>query len=375
MFSKKRMALTCATGVAIAVSLVGTANARQSSPDRSVAARAIAAAPADVTWEPRGPSAAADKVGTQIYVYWASTTGELEEAYSDNVASNWHGGPVAGMGTLFSQPAVATTYQDHDGHSWQYVFWEGGGTHQLWMAYWNGAWNGPFNLGYGSLGSQPTASYDVTASSGNVMVVSWTGTDGNIWYATSTTPYDTASWPLRPTEAMNTNGNPVGTVTEAPSASGTCNYGAGCTYDDVFWQGTDNTLWEATYVPDTNKWQPNDHVLDTTLGSEPSATANFTVMSGDAADLAWRGGGGDGNLWFWPRTDPNANPKNLGMGDLGSAPTITFNDPDGAINATWYFFWKGSTNNDLFEAYAPPGELLQGPIDLGFGPIGGDPAS
>lgn len=168
---------------------------------------------------------------------------------------------------------------------------------------------------------------------------------------------------------MNTNGNPVGTVTGSPSASGTCNFSASCTYDDVFWRGTDNTLWEATYVPDTNQWHPNDHVLDTTLGSDPSATANFTATAGDAADLAWRGGGGDGNLWFWPRTDPNSNPKNLGMGDIGSAPAITFNDPGGAFNASWFFFWKGSTNNDLFEAYAVPGKNLQGPFDIG-GPVG-----
>jgi hypothetical protein len=379
MFSKTHVAVTCAAGMAIALSLAGTASARQNTPDLSLAAAhgsVLKSAP-DVqpTWEPRGPSAAADKVGNQIYVYWASTSGELEEAYSDNGTSDWKSGPVPGMGTLYSQPSVATTYQDAGGHSWQYVFWEGGGAHQLWMAYWNGAWNGPYNLGYGSLGSQPTVSYDVTSTIGNVMVVSWTGTDGDLWYATSTTPYDTSSWPLSPTKATNTKGNPVGTLTGAPSASGTCNYGAGCTNDDVFWQGTDNTLWEASYIPDTNQWQPNQNPYTSTLGSEPSATADLDQESGDAAVLAWRGGGGDGNLWFWDYADPNASPQNLGMGDLGSAPAIAWNAPGGAVNSSEYFFWKGSTNNDLYEAYAVPGQNLQGPFNLGFGPIGGDPAT
>lgn len=380
-FRTRRVALTLAASAAVAVGVAVPASAARSAPAGNAGMAAAAPTPTPspdaAAFTTRGPSAAADKVGSQIYVFWASTTGQLEEAFSDNGTTDaWKSASPPGMGTLYSQPTVATTYQDHGGHSWQYVFWEGTGpNHNLFMAYWNGSWNGPFNLGDGPLGSAPTASYDVTATQGNEMVVSWAGTGGVMWYTRSTNPSDPASWPANPTKAMNTNGNPVGAISGAPSASGTCNNDAACTNDDVFWQGGDNTLWEATYLPDTNQWRPNVHELDTTLGSAPSATPDFSVISGDAADIAWRGGGGDGNLWFWPLTDPNAKPINLGMGDLGSAPAITFNDVNGTVNSSWYFFWKGTGNNDLFEAYMAPGKNLQGPINLGFGPIGANPVS
>jgi hypothetical protein len=383
MLTKASIVMAGVAGAALVLSLAGTAGATVNTSARSSAAarsghlkspvtarlssaqRSSLSAPA---WASRGPSAASDSFGN-LYVFWKSPSGVLSEGYSAGTGS-WNGSSLPQMGTLGSQPTVAISRnQTHDGKNWQYVFWQGGGDKGLWMAYWgaNGTWTGPIKIpGMGSLGSEPTAAED-QVTSGQKMVVYWTGADGYVWYAQTNTPNDVSSW-SGPFKASNrNNGAKMGPVFAAPSASGTCTVSFACTDDYVYWAQNGVALYRGTYNVDQGQWTSGPtEVQNVVLGSEPSAAMNINNTD-QGGTVAWRGSGGTADLWFW--TDNNGNlPDNLGMGPLGSAPAIAFDPGSGALFAENWFFWRG-TNNDLWDAHTSQ-TGIKGPYDLQLGPIG-----
>src|SRR5271170_4941338 len=126
----------------------------------------------------RGPSAATDEFNNQ-YVFWRGATGSnnLWEGWYNAYTGQWNGPTDLGMGTLGSEPTVATSDQVFAGpggkeFNAQYVFWRGTDG-ALWMAYWEGSWHGPISLGE-ELCSQPSATALETLT-GLKIYVYWKG--------------------------------------------------------------------------------------------------------------------------------------------------------------------------------------------------------
>jgi hypothetical protein len=63
---------------------------------------------------------------------------------------------------------------------------------------------------------------------------------------------------------------------------------------------------------------------------------------------------------------------NRGLGPLGSAPADAVYEPNGSFSSETWFFWKGSANNDLYEAHTSR-DGMRGPYNLHLGPIGSQP--
>ena len=323
----------------------------------------------------RGPSAGADELGNQ-YVFWRGTGGQLEEAWYSQYTRQWSGPIDLNMGTLGSEPSVAISTANapcdsgQNACGLQYVYWEGTGPgYDLWMAYWDkSGWHGPINLGMGPLGSQPAASYNdpaVLSPQGQELDVYWKGTDGNLWYAYSDSGYTTPGGYSGPHAAYH-NGHGLGVLGSSPSASTAVGQN-GADYDYLTWQGTDGALWNAEFGLYNHAWLTGatKNTCCGTLGGPPSVAAE--AASSASYDVVWQGDGGSYNLWWW--FNGRSSPIDLGMGTLGSAPTIAFSGD--AANYHLYVFWKGSSDASLYEAYFDgPNGPWHGPIDLGMGPLG-----
>jgi hypothetical protein len=130
----------------------------------------------------------------------------------------------------------------------------------------------------------------------------------------------------------------------------------------VFWAGQDGDLWEAYY--NGSSWSDQDLGIGP-LGSEPAVAVSPDQSSGGNSwqYVFWKGT--DGNLWeaWW---DGSWNgPENLGMGPLGSEPTVGVD-----ANGNQFVFWEGTQGN-LWEALY--NGTWNGPSDLGDGPLGSSP--
>lgn len=398
MIRSRSIGMAGAVCAAIVLALAGTASARQNAAGRGVtaagASRARLSADAiEPVWLARGPAVAADRRGHQIYVFWASPAGVLEEAWSADGVNDWENATLSQMGTLYSQPSVVTTFQDQSGgHSWIYVFWEGTGEHALWMAYYGtNGWNGPFQVNDGPMNSDPSASLTISATADPV-VVTWTGTDGDIWYTQSSDPSarnPDGTWKntfTTPKKAVNNGtGKAEGPIAgnESPAAAGTCTSDpSGCKDEPVFWYDKyTGYLDQGTYDVASDDWinGPGTVLTSQVLGSDPSAT--IASYASNEPIIAWRGSEGGGKLWVWDTASgggPIAHPE---CGALGSAPAVVFSPtwtptyPYGPV----FFFWKGSTVNTLFEGYEVsnnPYTNFNCPVNgISSAPIGGDPAT
>ncbi len=318
-------AAACAT---VALVLMGAAagNADARPPVTKAAPARLAAADASVlpTWVGRGPSAAGDQDYGYVYAAWEGTSGYLNESTRNPNNGDWTSQRLTQMGTIGSQPSIAVTAQVHNGQNWQYIFWQGTTNQTLKMAYWGtGGWNGPFTIpGMGVIGSQPMAVHENNAGQPGTIVVYWTGTDGNIRYAYSNTPYDTSSW-SGPFLAKN-GANNMGPVFGTPAPSGTCGSSASCVDDWVFWVGANTGyLREADYDPRLNQWTAGPSTVSTCCqpGSPPSAVSTKLEPT---ENVAWRGSGGTADLWVM--TDDNYHTPVItdyhGISGLASAPAV-----------------------------------------------------
>lgn len=322
----------------------------------------------------KGPSAAADKFGN-IFVFWKGTHGQLEEAWYSRYNRRWHGPTNLRMGTLGSEPTVAVSPIQNSacsgGHfcGEQYVYWRGSNRrHDLFLAYWNGTgWHGPVNLGMGPLASEPAASSNGEVGRA-VENIYWTGTNGNVWYAYSTTTVATSARDYSGPHQASYKGHGLGPLGSSPSTTiDSCDESGlpACFgyFDHVEWRGKDGALWGAAYDTLSNRWDTRavKNPVTRTLGGPPSAAedpdANVTYT-------AWQGTGVH-HLWFW--WDGLKHPIDEGFGTLGSAPSLTWTAS--GVSGIVYAFWKG-TNARLYEAYyTEETGAWHGPYNLGMGPL------
>jgi hypothetical protein len=290
----------------------------------------------------RVPAVATDSFGN-IYSFWRSTSGNLEEANYSASSGTWSGPNDLGYGQLGSEPTVATGPQSSGGYAYQYVFWRGANG-DLWEAFWNGSWQGPKDLGYGPLGSAPTVGVD---SSGNEYV---------FWESANAVPAD------RGLEEAEWNGSSWGS---AHAISGMGPLGSSPTVavaadgdQYVFWEGTNGDLWEAFW--NGSSWNGPTDRGDGTLGSPPAAGVDG---SGNEY-VFWESGSGNLEETQWNGSSWGSAHAISGMGPLGSAPAVAV-----ASGGDQYVFWEGTgPNYDLWEA-AWGGSSWSGPSDDGFGPL------
>lgn len=123
---------------------------------------------------------------------------------------------------------------------------------------------------------------------------------------------------------------------------------------DVFWKGADGNLWEGFYA---GGWHGANYVGMGPLGSSPTVAVTPTGEQ----DVFWRGT--DGSLWEgWYANGHWNGPRSLGMGVLGSQPTAT------AWGSEVDVFWTG-VDGGLWEAYSDAGGTWHGPTLVTSGPL------
>src|SRR5207302_42174 len=118
---------------------------------------------------------------------------------------------------------------------------------------------------------------------------------------------------------------------------------------DVFWQGTDNQLWEGFYKG--ARWVGPQSLGMSPLGSPPSVA----VLPSNEEDVVWSGT--DANIWLatW-MGGPWSGPTPVGMGPLGSPPGAAARGTETDV------FWQG-TDRNLWEAC--PRGARRYPLDHG----------
>ncbi len=132
-------------------------------------------------------------------------------------------------------------------------------------------------------------------------------------------------------------------------------WGAG--HADVFWRGTDGSLWHAWYIG--GRWA-GPQSLGGSLAGDPSAVS----WGPGHIDVFWKGT--DTQLWHVYYADGWHGPERLGGGPLGSPPHAD-TDQLGSIDV----FWAGTDGNLWRMGYAGGWSVV--PRDLGGGPLASDP--
>jgi hypothetical protein len=202
----------------------------------------------------------------------------------------------------------------------------------------------------GPLGSAPSAATGPQTSGGNhYQYVFWQGTDDYLWEA-----YWNGSWqgPLR-IGFNGLNSPPSVTVTEDG-------------VQHVFWRGNDGALWQGYY---NGHWNLQN-LGCATLGSQPGVASDSL---GDVF-VFWAGSnGGLWERWFNSQTSTwSACQRDGNMGTLGSSPTVYAFVSGGVPKQE--VFWKGSTSSaELWEALWTGGGW-SGPTNLHNGPLGSGPS-
>jgi hypothetical protein len=274
------------------------------------------------------PSAVTSVPGTGA-VFAKGTDGRLWEAVTQP-GHGWSALRPLNMGRLGSRPAaVAQADGVID------VFWRGSADHHLWQAQYTPGhgWGKPHNLG-GRLGSAPAPA----VSGRGALTVFWQGRDGHLWMIRRNPG-------RRWTRPANLG---MGRLGGAPVATGLASGEV-----DVFWPARSHAnVWQLSYLPGHGWGTAQD--LPAGVSAGPVAVA----APATGVDVFWRGS--NGTLWWaaghgasWTRPAP------AGMGVLGSAP-FAAGQPGGAANV----FWKGSADAHLWQAGYRRG-TWSGPANLG----------
>jgi hypothetical protein len=147
----------------------------------------------------------------------------------------------------------------------------------------------------------------------------------------------------------------MGKLGGAPAATGLASGEA-----DVFWPAKSRaSVWQLSFFPGRG-WGKAD---DLTAGVSAGPVAVAAPATG--VDVFWRGS--NGTLWWAAGHGASwAQPARLGMGVLGSAP-FAAGQPGGVVNV----FWKGSADGHLWQARYRRGAWSR-PADLG-GAVSGPP--
>jgi hypothetical protein len=283
------------------------------------------------------PATAITGSGT-AYVFWKGIDGNLWQAQGSG--NGYLGaGTSLGFGTLGSEPTAGVDAQGNT-----YVYWEGGNM-DLFEAYWNGAqWVGPYNFGMGPLGSAPTVA--ITASGG--AYVFWRGTDGNLYEAQGDARHDATHHLYGP---YNRNMGVLGSAPAVGLDSSSNTY--------IYWEGGNQGLWEAYW---DGAFEGPFNIGMGPIGSPPGVAVNGSGQ----AFVFWRGGN-DPNLW-----EAQGNARYLSYGVLAgpynrlspplySGPTLGLNS-----QSYTYTYWEGQ-GLDLIELYYNGGFV--GPVQAGPGPL------
>ncbi len=195
-----------------------------------------------------------------LWVFWKGADNNLWSAHASTFslatgAPTWPAAPSAipGMGPLGSEPTVGA-----DGLGDIFVFWQGAGNNtRVWESWYNATaatWSlVPIDLGSwtGNTGSPPSVG---VAASGQQYVF-WQGQDTTLYQAEWNGPAGgTGAWsgwtavpgtaPMNSEPAVTTFGGPFGPLLHA-QLSGRGQEIAGAI--DVYWKGTDDNIWTASY--------------------------------------------------------------------------------------------------------------------------------
>ena len=205
----------------------------------------------------------------------------------------------ASFSRLASAPSVEVTPSETE------VFWQGADK-DLWeAAYSFGAgWGAPVDrtAGWGSPAAQLASAPSVGTTPSGQIIVFWQGTNGDLWQAWHTP--SSVGW-IEPVDWTAAWGATAARLASAPSLDTTL---TGQTV--VFWQGTNDHLWEAWYVP-RHGW---------------NTPVDWTAQLGDT-------------------------------GPLTSGPAVV-RSPTGQT----LVFWQG-TDDHLWQAWYSPGIGWRGPVD------------
>jgi hypothetical protein len=274
------------------------------------------------------PSAVTSVPGT-VAVLAKGTDGRLWAAVSQP-GHGWSALRPLRLGRLGSRPAaVAQADGVID------VFWRGSADHHLWQAQYNPGhgWGKAHDLG-GQLSSAPAPA----VSGGGTLTVFWQGRDGQLWVIRRKPG---SSWAHPANLGMGRLGG-------APAATGLASGEV-----DVFWPATSHaSVWQLSYLPG-HGWG-TAHNLPAGVSAGPVAVA----APATGVDVFWKGS--NGTLWWTAGHGASwARPASAGMGVLGSAP-FAAGQPGGVANV----FWKGSADGHLWQARYRRG-AWSGPADLG----------
>ena len=170
------------------------------------------------------------------------------------------------------------------------------------------------------------------------LTVFWQGRDGHLWVIRRKPG---ASW-ARPVNVG------MGRLGGAPAATGLASGEV-----DVFWPAKSHaSVWQLSYLPG-HGWG-TAHDLPAGVSAGPVAVA----APATGVDVFWKGS--NGTLWWSAGHGTSwAQPAPVGMGVLGSAP-FAAGQPGGVANV----FWKGSADGHLWQARYRRG-AWSGPADLG----------
>ena len=234
----------------------------------------MASAPA-VTLTPSG----------QQLVFWRGINNDMWEAWF-TPGIGWLG-PVDYSSQLGGGANVASTPQiELTPGGQQLVFWQGT-NHDLWEAWFTPSlgWAGPVDYSVKLHSAATVASTpDLLLTPGGQQLVFWQGTNHDLWEAWFTPAIGWAG-PVDFSATLQAPSN----VASAPTA--TLTPGG---QQLVFWQGTNNDLWEAWYTPGTGWARPVD--WSARLGSTGSvASAPSVLTSGGSQLVFWTGS--NGHLW------------------------------------------------------------------------------
>jgi len=281
-------------------------------------------------------SAVADKFGSQ-YILWRSSRGQLEQGFYNAFTKSWKGPFNLGLGPLGSEPTVAAsptqiieTQGGSQHFSWTYAYWQGPGPrHNLMFAYYGGkGWKGPFNLGMGSVGA-PSAS-DNLFMGRQQMEIYWKGADGRLWYTSSGgSPWLKSDY-TKPAQA-SFKGRSFGQIGSPPSASADasdCTKGICAYVDTVVWQGANGELWGAGYSMLNRAWTSGPRQFEVGPHLRP-----YRNKLGSAPAVVMETTIGQPDM-VWQGTGssrslfiiPNGAHlvADLGMGPLGSVPEVVW---------------------------------------------------
>ena len=170
------------------------------------------------------------------------------------------------------------------------------------------------------------------------LTVFWQGRDGHLWVIRRQPGH---SW-SRPASLG------MGRLGGAPAATGLASGEV-----NVFWPAKSHaSVWQLSYLPG-HGWG-TAHNLPAGVSAGPVAVA----APATGVDVFWKGS--NGTLWWTAGHGASwAQPASAGMGVLGSAP-FAAGQPGGVANV----FWKGSADGYLWQARYRRG-AWSGPADLG----------